>query len=594
MKKIHEKHFDTLAEYIHNEYTRRKRDRGPLEKQWEEIDRQLRMEPDRSHKLDANGNVDSEKAWLPEMELPLQAQTLEMLVADSRRMRSPEIGPWFGAHAVVTDKYLEEVDFDSIISGDENDVPSQLTQDNIDKLVIGTLMHWQRQYNFQDNVDMIDAEAFKYGLGIGRARLATKSVFMHTAKGVTRQEQKIPVLFPVSIKNTYPDDRAHIMMNEGLMMGPVDITYKPMLLEDLKAAAAKGSNDPEKEEGGWMPKMLKNVEGKKDGTVMVVEAEGDFVIPRSADSLVLRNYYVSIVIGESNPKVFRLRRRKKPYSSLIQFPYHKEHMDTPYAASPLMKGRPIQIAAVDALNKLGMVSALHAQPPVKYDKDNIDYASSGGPLVHPGAQWSDDVATEQIGDPSALFQLYVGYLQQYSDVTGINSPRLGAQTKSHTTAFAKEAEISQGTVRTVDYVRSSLAGPLAKWLTIAYDIGRDAMTKDTIYIDGYQSFVDIGKKHLPEKVMFEAFGSGGPAEENAKKQARMQALASAMQVDQMTVQLGGQPELDLRSIKEQMLREGGWTDIEPFFRAEGISEVPEGGPAMGATPGLITQNPNEV
>jgi len=595
MKKLHKKHFDTLAEYIQQEYTRRSKKRGDLEKQWEDIDRQLKMKPDTYHKLDAKGNPDKNKAWMPEMELPLQAQALEILTADARRLRSANTRPWFAAHSVLTDDFLDEIDFTSIAAGDKTGVPTQFDQNDIDQIIAGTMMHWQRQYNFHDNVDMIDAEAFKYGLGVGRGRLVTKSVFMHTAKGVVKQDQKIPVLFPRSIKNTYPDDRSHVLMNEGYMLGGMEITAKSQLLEDVKMAAKKGKKDPADEDGGWMTEPFKNLKGKKDGTIEVIEAEGDFVIPRSSDTITLSNYIITVAVGESNPTIIRARRRNTPYSTLIYFPYHIEHIDSPYATSPLMKGRPIQIAATDSMNRLSMLAAMHSQPPVKYDKDNPDFASTGGPLVYPGAQWPDtNVIMEVIGDPSAMMQLYINYIKQYEDVTGVNSPRLGAQTKSHTTAYAKDAELTRGTMRTVDYSTSCLNGPLAKWLTMAYDMGRREMKNDTVYIDKYRSFVEIGKKHLPEKVIFEAFGAGAPADEQVKQQERMNALKLAMQVDQMEVQLGREPQMDLQAVKEEILRNGGWTDIESFFKAEAISGLPEGGPAMGGTPGFVTQEPGDM
>ncbi|NUP96652.1 MAG: hypothetical protein HUU28_10865, partial [Planctomycetaceae bacterium] len=55
-----------------------------------------------------------------------------------------------------------------------------------------------------------------------------------------------------------------------------------------------------------------------------------------------------------------------------------------------------------------------------------------------------------VGNPAGLLQVYLGYLKQYEDLTGVSAPRLGAQTKSHTTAFAVDAEITRGLVRTVD------------------------------------------------------------------------------------------------------------------------------------------------
>ena len=65
-----------VAEAVIEELKRRQKDRLDLEKHWAEVDRQLAMIPEKSHKLNAAGNVIPERAWMPEVELPLQAQTL--------------------------------------------------------------------------------------------------------------------------------------------------------------------------------------------------------------------------------------------------------------------------------------------------------------------------------------------------------------------------------------------------------------------------------------------------------------------------------------------------------------------------------------
>ena len=64
---------EKLCDYIWQEYNDRKNRRTEREKSWREIDRQLRMEPDISFKTAANGKPDVNKAWMPELELPLRS-----------------------------------------------------------------------------------------------------------------------------------------------------------------------------------------------------------------------------------------------------------------------------------------------------------------------------------------------------------------------------------------------------------------------------------------------------------------------------------------------------------------------------------------
>ena len=145
MPRVKPSDFDHIADYICEEYSRRKKDRKHLDHVIGEIDRQVSMRPDRSHKMKVGENglptaqLDPDKAWLPEIELPLQAEALEILTSDARSMLFPDSGTWFEARAALTDEYLERADFDAIIAGDLNEVPSKITQDNADKLAAGLL-----------------------------------------------------------------------------------------------------------------------------------------------------------------------------------------------------------------------------------------------------------------------------------------------------------------------------------------------------------------------------------------------------------------------------------------------------------------------
>lgn len=600
MKRVTKSDFTTIAEFVCDEHQRRKNNRKDFDKRCDEVDRQLRMEPDIWHKLAEDGrSIDNTKKWMPEMELPLQSQTLEVLTADARRMM--EGSPWFSPHAALTDEYLEKNDFSSLITGDSNEVPTLIDQDAADKLVYGVLNHFHRQYDFWGHIDLINADAFKYGFGVGRARKVKKTVFMNTAKGIVSKDQMIPVLVPRSARHTYLDDSKHAMMNEGHIVGSSVIFAGTMKLKDLQMAAAKGSNDPEKMDGGWIPRNLKNIEPDKHGEVDVLEWSGDLVVPRkSGPSLFFPNVIVTVVKGQgqkAHEAVVRFRFTDLPFSPEIIFPYHCEDVRHPYPTSPLIKGWPIQKAAADALNRLIELGALNSQPPLAYDGDDPAYASSGGPRVYPGALWptTGDIKAVQIGDPSSMLQVYVSLLQQYADVTGVNAPRLGAQTVSHTTAFAKEAEMSRGTVRTVDYVKSALKGPLAQWLHAAYYMGRDSLSPTDIYIEAYNGFASVQKKNLPELVEFDVHGAGGPQEEVAKGQQRLQALQLALQVDQLRVQYamqGVDSKIDFNAAIEQILREGKWNDVDTILKSGGgVSQGPQNFPGMDGNPAQAATAP---
>lgn len=588
---------DKIAEYVIDTHRTRKNSRRDLERLWTEIDRQLRLEPDLRHKQLPDGRPDTKKAWLPEVELPLQAQTHEITVADSRRMFAPDSGPWFAAHVAMTDEFLDRIDFTSIIAGDENDIPSKVNQDNADKLIYGLVDHWHKQYDFHGNVDLIVSDAVKYGTGVGRARHVNKRVFMHTTKGVIRKEMKIPMLVPRCIKNVYLDDSSYSLNNEGFAVSPGTISFKTQSIEDFKKATQSGD--------GWIKSALAGLEGDDKGNIEVLEWEGDIIVPRStSDNLYLPGAIITVVIGwvgkNAERRTVRIRENPYPFSSFIEVPYHREHIDTPYGTSPLMKGHHIQVAAVSALCRLMEASALNTQPPIGFDGDDQSFIARGGPMVYPGAQWATtgEIKEYKIGDPSSLFAVYAGLLQQYADVTGVNAPRLGAQTVSHTTAYAKEAELSRGTIRTVDFVRSTLKGPLSRWLDIAYHIGSQDMVETTFFVPQYQGYVTLKKNQLPKDVEFEAYGSGGPAEEQQKQQARMAALNQAVQLDQLNVQLQmsmgqpPQPRINLAEAIDQLLREGGWPDVDAITNiantAGGVSQSPGMGGTAESNPGTVS------
>ena len=602
--------WDYIAEYVIEEYTRRKRDRGDRERHWKDIDRQIEMEPDIGFKKLPNGQIDTKKMWMSEVELPLQAQALEVLTADARRLMFPPNGPWFAAHAAVTDEYLRGIDTKPIILGDENEVPSLINQDNADKLVQGFMLNIYRQSaadnseDFFTRYDKINAESFKYGVGVGRARMWNRTLYLKMPRGVRKEQRKIPVLMPCSIKNLYLDDRKPSMHSMQLLE-PAHIAMDYIRLENLHMAASRGSNDPEDDDGGWMAKNLKNLVPDDKGYVTLLEMEGDIVVPRKTTrSVVIPGAIVTVVLGgkdsggNASKGVVRFRYRSTPYSSYLLHPYHYEGADDIYPASPLMKGRPIQIMCTDALNRLLDSAALKNSPPVSWDRTDAWFAQHGGPEIFPSALWgttdpgSIKAHAEIGGDPAALMGVFARGVSMYAELTGVLPARLGAQTTSHTTAFAKDAELQRGAVRTVDYVGQVGQGPVTRWLNMSYQMGRDAIgDRETVtfFIDAYGGWVEVSKDQLPERAAFQWFGSGGPADEQQKSQKRVQSVGLAMQIDQMAVATGRQPTLNLPSLVTEVLREGGWTDVDPFIQQQGPTPPPVAAlpPPGAATPPLL-------
>jgi hypothetical protein len=606
-RRFDKRDFGYIADYVNDEYEQRKRNRSDREREWKDIDRQVAMKPELGFKQLPDGSPDKNKTWMAEIELPLQAQALEVLTADCRRMLFADSGPWFRAHAAMTDEYLSKVDFKNIIAGDEAEVPSQINQDNADKLVEGFLLHmFAQDFNDEDfftRCDRIDAESLKYGMGVGRARMYKKSCYTASKAGVHRETQTIPMLAPCSIKNLYLDDPKP-SMHSAQLLEPAHIAVDHIKLENLHMAASRGSTDPNDEDGGWMPAGLKDVVPDNTGFVTLLEMEGDIVVPRKTTrSMVLPGCIVTVAVGgkgsgtETSRAMVRFRWRKNGRSSYLLFPYHFEGADDRYPTSPLMKGRPVQMAATDALNRLLDSALLKVAPPIGYDKNDVVFGQKGGPQIYPYAQWGTTdpvkVYTELGGDPGVLAGVMAQFINLYAELTGVLPARLGAQTVSHTTAFAKDAELQRGAVRTVDYVNQVGKGAMTRWLGMAYQMGRDAIgSREQVrfHIGAYGGYVEVSKEQLPEYATFEWFGSGGPAEARAKQQAKMQSLMLGVQIDQIGASLGRPPKMNLDGAQAEALREGGWTDLDAILHttppnAPLPAPMPDG-PATAAMQGI--------
>lgn len=601
VKRFDKRDFDYIAEFILQTYEDRKKARADREKHWADIDRQVAMEPNVAFKKLPNGEIDAGKKWMSEIEPPLQAQTLEVCTADARRFMFAGSGPWFRAHAEMSDDYLGKVNFGSLILGDSAEVPSVINQDNADKLVEGFQYHQFAQYDFASRVDRINAEVFKYGMGVARARMQGRSIYIHEANGIVRKErQRLPVLVPCSIKKLYLDDPLP-SMHTSEEIGPGHIAEDYLRFENIALAAARGSNDPDDEDGGWMPANFKQLIADDKGYVTVLEYEGDLIIPRkTVKSMVLPGVIVTVAKGGKDKggnvtnAVIRLRWRKSPYSSYLLFPYHFEGADGSYASSPLEKGRPLQITVAECLNRLLDSAALQVAPPVGYDRSDTMFAQEGGPRIHPYAVWASlesVVVHDKVGgDQGALVQALTLAVNQYAELTGVLPGRLGAQTVSHTTAFAKDAELSRGAVRTIDYVNSAGQGPMTRWLGMSYDMGRRAIGKEglSFFSDAYGGYVQVSKDDLPERAAFEWFGSGGPSEEQAKAQRKLQSLQLAIQMDNLKMQqdqIGASGTVNIDEAIRQVLRDGGWTDVDAITNAAKQQQLALPAPQTGFNPG---------
>ncbi|MGI9492627.1 MAG: hypothetical protein ACR2QF_09535, partial [Geminicoccaceae bacterium] len=492
-----------VAESILEEARRRKGRRVVLDSKWKEIDRQVEMEP--RQKLDVSGRTLEAAEWMANLELPLQADTLEVLIADTRRLMFPTERSFFAANCILDDDNLERLrGKNDLIAGLDTGLQELLTglgkaeidQDFVNEINAAALRHFHRMYRVRDVWDLLNGEAFKYGTFIARARRVDLTRFANDTDGVRRVKRKIPVLIPRSVKDVFLDDTEHSVRNQGLMVEPSVIEWTWHRLPDLQKAARAGSSDPTDENGGWIKRNIVNEEPfqKSDNLVQLIEFEGDAQVVRSEGSdIFLPNMMLTVMVSRGGPRIIRMREREFAFRSYIIGHYQRSDILSAYATSPLMVGSPIHKAATEALNRVLEVAALNAGPPGQWDPSDSYLQASGGPVLEPKALWEaiGDIKFHQIGDASVMLQIYLALLQQYSDATGTSAPRLGAQTKSHQTAFAVDSEQTRGLVRTVDYARSTMIGPTAQWLWMEHEMAKKSLRSDTVYLDRFQAYVNL-------------------------------------------------------------------------------------------------------
>ena len=601
-----------VAQFVSDETEKRKRSKDRREKEavWKEVDRQIAMIP-LKRKVESGKRAD----WLPEFELPLQFNTLEVNQADARRLKFPRGSEWFSVSAELSDEYAKRFkdrrfpkgDFDIIeqaarqfggqiprealeglkgqpLTGDIP-MPTQLDQDTANALVKVTLDHFHRLYDFRAAIDLFDAECLKYGTGLVRVReVAT----IKNALKLNEADIRGPAVIPCSIKNTYLDDSPIATFQEGISIAPWQVRSTHQLLDDLLVATVKGG--PER---GWMPARLAKMKsaktgGKLKGYIEVLEAEGDLVVSTSGSSLILQDVLVTVAVGAGGPEVIRFRADQQ--ASYVTNHYMRPDIESPYGVSPLMKGQPLQEAATEALNAAMAVAALQARPPVAYDRNDPEMLAQGGPNIHPGAQWPTDapnaIEVHKIGDLNALIAVYLALIKQYEDTTQVNDPRRGSSGKSHTTAFQADLEATRGLGRIDDYVMGQEAGPMTKILNMEFAIAKRTMKKpQSIFVGagGIEGWVKLAAGDLADNAVFMVHGSAGVLSDRQRAESFASASNFAIQVATVAAQLGKPVDLNF----EAMILEGYHrAAIQNAAKFIGPSGGFSGGtPAQPAVPG---------
>lgn len=573
--------FRRIAEWIKTEADRRKSKRSNLEKEWEEIDRQIAMLPV-PRKADSGATLD----WYPAIEEPLQFNALEVILADVRSsLFPPSRSSWYRVTGDMDEDMIKAAQDGLVIEG----VPTRLDQEGVNAVIKAVIDYYHRLYDFRSNFMMFAAECVKYGTGSGRVREVRMDRFMNEYRGVTSGAG--PAFLPLSIQSCYLDDTEALTMHEGVSIGGVMIHCETRLYEDIKAAAEAGGA-----RRGWRGDVIDKIEPKKGedkrGTIEILDAEGDFVIPGEKDAIFLPNSRIMVAVGAGGPEVIRFEENPMPFHSRVVGRYMRTDVKSAYGVSPLMKGRPIQESASFALNDLLACGALKAQPPVAYDRNDAMFAAKGGPEIYPRAMWGTDnpsgvIVQHQIGDPVALLQVYLAMIKKYEDLTQANDPRRGGGMKSHTTASAAQIDTIRALARTEDFVQDLIDGPLTSILYMEYEIIRKVMPKDMLIpidSEGMNGFIRVSKEMLPEKVYFNVFGSAGVQDEAQRNQSFFTAAQFVMSLYAAAVQTGKPFDLNFRELSQEALERAGIQDTAKYI--PGDENLPPTAPGLTGVPNV--------
>ena len=586
-RRIASRDYDEVAQYIVDEQRRRADNpkRVTLEKHWKEIDRQIAMTPIVYQPAEQTTRAQRDaRKWMPATELPLQAQTLEVLLADVVRLLFPAGNEWFTAHAALTDEYAERVGAKPLIHGDAAGTePGQIDQETADILLHATLDHIHQSYNFRQHWSRMLGEAIKYGTFAGQLRMALPTVVTNDYRGKRVAGAKVPVIVPRTIKRTFLDDAAMQYMHTSQHIQPSTVTQYWQRHADILEAVSHGEN-------GWIAAEVKRLDEKKikteRGHIEMLEFEGDVFMPRTrGDDIAIRDKIWTVAVT-GGARIVRVRDFDYPFRSTITGVYQHDDADSPYGSSPLLKGYPLQYAASEAMNRLMQSAILNTEPPIAYDDQDTTLADAGGPLIHPGAQWPsgrpDKINAVTIGDPAALLAVSQTLNFMYEALTAVNDPRRGGDVKSHTTALANDIQASRGVLRTEHFVNQMQAGPVLTWLHMEMEMARKAMgAGQPVRVDtrGVRGFIDIAAVHIPDDAVFVVEGARGSLSKRETRDMMIQAFQLLAQIEPLAIQLGGAPS-DWNDIKRRILEEFNITDADTILgpAAQGAS-----GPAAGGT-----------
>lgn len=590
--------YRVVAEYIWEEYERRKTKRADLDKAWDEIERQVKMEYTPPPIDKSSGRVKAATGWMPTVELPWQRQTLEILTTDLDRMIFPAVGDHFEVEARASDKVLEAIE-ENVER--ETGARGTANQELASEIITAVHNTYHGIYGYRGQWRRMFADAFMYGTMVGTQRPVFGDNLTWDGIGYPK-DITVPALSHMPVRKVYLDATPYSAQRLGTIQAPGQIYEYPQRLPDMKLAANTLPRDPHHLMGGWLPEEIRDVDAggtsqdRDNKDIDVLEYEGDLVFTRDGgEEIYIPHVIITTVKGHvrgrtsgTSMRVVRVRYPDMPYPSYVAQAYFVDSAyEGIYGTSPLMMGRPIQKMASESFNRLGAVVILNAEPIVRYDQSDPYMAQTGGPIIAPRAVWASisGVDVVEIGDPVALGGVVAQLRAEYQDVTGTTAPRLGQQTKSHQTAFAVDTEMVRGLSRTVSFGQLVTRELMPRQLQLElWQMRRHLPSSGMdVFLPKTKAWVKVKKSMLAEEASYVVAGAADPQMEQQKAQAKMVALQQVGAIEQMRVQMGEEPQVNWTELQREILQEGGFRDVERILLTEQPLEL-GGGELLGDNP----------
>lgn len=535
-RRITDKDWDKVAEFIKNTLTKRKANkcRSSAEKKWKEVDRQVAMEPMSRQSKDPNQSQD----WRSAIELGELSRASEVLSADIRRMAFPQNRAWFDPHIeiqpTITEEGVEFVDEDEQIMADG--------------LLRSLMAQQQLDFAFKARTDLSVKEALHHG---GYVAEVDDMTMLGSLPDGRLKDITAPVWVPHSMWNCYPDDA------QSVSPGALFYTGSMIINSYMSHAQLQNVSGP-----GWIRKNIDLLEDPKDKDHELTAYHGDITIKRQGGDIYLPNVKAIAV----KDKLIYYKPNELPYSKIIYNGYERLDVRDPYYTSPLVKMSPTQKIGSEMANKLIDSIELKVEPPIIYDGNDPDFVASGGPDITPGAKtptknMANFKVVDNIGDPSAALTALQFNISELQKGTSVDSVRSGMTSGAEQTATEVERTRQGGQIRTIDFLDKHELQGLRPYLYLQHECNKKNLKSYQFYNPEMDSpdFVRVTNKDIKDlNVHFDVVGSKGLIEEDQRQ-------AQTMQVTQFAYSIGAGEKININKLLVEMYQDAGNKNPERFL-----------------------------